>query len=447
MSRRLVLSAAGATLDLKPADLAGVRELVVEAPQLTSLPAAIGKGADLKKIVIRGARLTALPDEIGQLAKLEWLDVRENRLKTLPASLAKCTKLATLITIGNKFEKLPDGIGALAKVHNPPIIDEDELSPWVTWQIERLGGKPAKRVEDVTFPPGTTLFYKWEGMRITLTWEPAGGKLGMDDYQHVYPTEGAKANPVVYRADHGRPDDKEARIGGEKLHQFLAKMKATVSRTKPDVAADRNRLCAAAAHGKLDTVEELLAKGVKPDGRGEDGLTPLEEAAYQLHEEIVARLLAAKANPNSKTTRDVDRGRDFWKGSTALHCAVGAHGDEAKRARIVRALLAAGADPDACGPAKMTALHILAFNTDDSPCALVADFAAKKADLNVAGTTRFWKKTTPLHIAAMGRPAMAKALVEAGAKTDLKDGHGKTPLDLATERKDAEIIKLLKKKK
>jgi ankyrin repeat protein len=44
----------------------------------------------------------------------------------------------------------------------------------------------------------------------------------------------------------------------------------------------------------------------------------------------------------------------------------------------------------------------------------------------------------------LGHAAMVKWLLARGAKTNTKDFQGKTPLEVATERKDTEIINLLK---
>jgi ankyrin repeat protein len=446
MSRRLVLKATGRTLTVKPAELEGVRELVIEAPELTELPAAITKATELKKIVARDAKLEELP-ELGTLAKLEWLDVRNNKLRALPASIVKCSKLTTLQIEGNAIKAFPDGIGALAALHRPPILDERALSPWVTYQLERLGATLGEHLDDVTFPAGTTLYYMWEGIRLTVTWEPHGdGKhLGMDDSQFVYLLTGSAANPIVHRVDHGEVGRADLSSGGTFLHAFLAKMKAVVSRTKPDVAAQRQALWDAAHHGYLEEVERLLEAGAKPNVRGEDGSSPLEAACYMQHEEIVARLLKAKADPNAKTARVVNRGRDYYKGSTALTFAVGDANRDDARARIARALLAAGADPNACGPSKMTPMHFNAVHGDKHAAELVAEMKKHKADLGIRASTEFMDKVTPLHIAvrANDRIAMVKALLAAGADPDATDGDGATPLHLAAAFGHADMVKAL----
>ena len=52
---------------------------------------------------------------------------------------------------------------------------------------------------------------------------------------------------------------------------------------------------------------------------------------------------------------------------------------------------------------------------------------------------------TPLHIAArQGDLAMAKLLVKHGDKTNVKDASGRTPLDLAVEKKKPEMVEYLK---
>jgi hypothetical protein len=70
----------------------------------------------------------------------------------------------------------------------------------------------------------------------------------------------------------------------------------------------------AAAMGKTELVESLLADGTDADNVEHDAfITPLHRAAQNGHEEIVKLLLAAEADVNAK---------EGWPGRTALHYAV-----------------------------------------------------------------------------------------------------------------------------
>ena len=66
-----------------------------------------------------------------------------------------------------------------------------------------------------------------------------------------------------------------------------------------------------------------------------------------------------------------------------------------------------------------------------------------RADVNAKD---YWMQSTPLHAAARnGHEAMTRLLVGAGADVNAKDYWGKTPLDVATNRGHAGVMKLLQK--
>jgi ankyrin repeat protein len=96
--------------------------------------------------------------------------------------------------------------------------------------------------------------------------------------------------------------------------------------------ADEVALLRAASEGHLNTVRDLLDRGVDPDVRGEGGATALMAAAVQGHAEVLNALLESGADVNAE-----DAG-----GWTALMLAAdGGH------AEIVVALLERGADVNA----------------------------------------------------------------------------------------------------
>jgi ankyrin repeat protein len=169
----------------------------------------------------------------------------------------------------------------------------------------------------------------------------------------------------------------------------------TVGSAVPDVLV-------AAIVGDAGRLAELLkADPVAVKARTGDGLTPLHLAAREGHEKAVGVLLANGADVNAV---DVPT-REFTSpdGYTPLHLAV-----LAGRPVVVKVLLAKGADANA-------------------------------ADAN--------GRLTPLHYAAWGGNAdLVRALLAGKADRGAKDEKGRIPIDLAKERKHAELVKLLEEK-
>jgi hypothetical protein len=129
-------------------------------------------------------------------------------------------------------------------------------------------------------------------------------------------------------------------------------------RTKPETPSS-----AAAAEGRLEDLEALLARGADADAPDASGMTPLIWAAREGRTNVVKALLAAGADPmkpagvNGWTPLEhaIHKGQN---GSAALLLEAGSHRpgelDESLvmaagygNAEIVRALLAEGADPRA----------------------------------------------------------------------------------------------------
>jgi ankyrin repeat protein len=90
-------------------------------------------------------------------------------------------------------------------------------------------------------------------------------------------------------------------------------------------------LLAAASTGRLEVVEALLAAGARPDFANRNGFTPLHAAAASGRAEVVERLLRAGVPP------DV---RSRWGSTPLMH---------ARGIAVTKALLKAGADPNAMG--------------------------------------------------------------------------------------------------
>jgi ankyrin repeat protein len=159
----------------------------------------------------------------------------------------------------------------------------------------------------------------------------------------------------------------------------------------------------AAARGKLDEIKSALEDGANPNVFNSNGQTALQYAAYYGHLPVVEALLTAGADIDIRTEE-----KGVGIGMTALSFIAGSgytRGHEA----IIQTLVAAGADIDA----------------------------------------QTGQGTTPLMLAASsgvaGFPQAVKALLEAGADTELTDVYGRTALKLALDRKLDEIAVMLRK--
>lgn len=181
----------------------------------------------------------------------------------------------------------------------------------------------------------------------------------------------------------------------------------------------------------------------EPDTKSSDGptgLPPLHDAAAKGDEAAVKALLAAGADPNA-TRADDD--------SAPLHYAA-----ENGHETVVRVLLAAGADPNAKekdysfddytggGPRwGHRPLHYAAQNGHE---AVVRVLLAAGADPNVNGPriNGYW---TPLHLAASeGLEAVARVLLEAGADPKARDVDGNRPSRYVKKKKHPALAELLR---
>jgi ankyrin repeat protein len=151
----------------------------------------------------------------------------------------------------------------------------------------------------------------------------------------------------------------------------------------------------------------------------------------------VRTLLAHRANPNPRTTRD---SREYiyagvnLTGATPMFLA-------ASRGNVetIRALLAGGADPFMTTEKGTAPLHVATWGgspyagdwTEDEKKNLLEVtklLVERRADVNSAGE-HGW---TPLHGAAYkGVDGVVQFLVEHGARLDVFDEYGQTPLSIA----------------
>ncbi len=197
----------------------------------------------------------------------------------------------------------------------------------------------------------------------------------------------------------------------------------------------------------------LLEKGANPNVMSAPGYTALHyasgcvpdtsvscrvELADQKRLQLVKSLLAHGANPNARISpRVAPRGYDgvSLKGATPIFFAAASGHVE-----VVRELMAAGADPFALTDGKISPLHLAAgvgapngrdWNIEEQKKLFeTTKFLVELgADVNAVGE----HKWTALHGAAYkGIDSVVQFLVEHGAKMEVFDEYGQTPLSIAS---------------
>jgi uncharacterized protein len=192
-----------------------------------------------------------------------------------------------------------------------------------------------------------------------------------------------------------------------------------------------------AAAGRTEFAALLMESGANPDLVDDSGYTALHYAALDKRASLATALLDRGANPNRRTTRDTRRNTTSGvslKGATPLFLAAALGNVD-----TVRTLLAGGADPLIRTDAGTAPLHVAAWGgdpyfrdwTDEEKKNLLAVteiLVARGADVNSAGE-HGW---TALHGAAYkGVDAIVQFLVDNGARTEVFDEYGQTPLSIA----------------
>jgi len=217
----------------------------------------------------------------------------------------------------------------------------------------------------------------------------------------------------------------------------------TLLRAGADVYESRKKdrmtgLMVAAACGNEKFSVLLLDKGANPNLIDESGYTALHYAASgEKTVELVKVLLAHGADPNARTTKDSRTNSTSGvslKGATPLLLAASLGNVE-----TVRALIAGGADAFITTDEKTAPLHVAIWGgnpyardwTDEEKKNLFEItrlLVGLGIDVNTAGE-HGW---TGLHGAAYkGVDSVVQFLVEKGAKMEVFDEYGQTPLSIA----------------
>lgn len=268
----------------------------------------------------------------------------------------------------------------------------------------------------------------------------------------------------------GSSDAFYAAIRANDLPRLQAMLKSGANANVPDPRGGATPLMNAAAVGSVEAMKLLLDQGAGVNLTSTTGATALMWAVTEIDK--VRLLLARGADAKAASQR----------GRTALFIA--ARSDQS--VEIAKLLIAAGADVKAVDGAKMTVLHAATVGNDTETIRLLvdagldvnaADFAgftplinaaanrnveaarlllAKGADVNAQSGDGSFQKVkagsialgnwTPLIAAAVFGPHdLVRMLIDAGARVDVKDVRGMTPLmtAVATDRQDLATIRAL----
>ncbi|XP_054651302.1 ankyrin repeat and protein kinase domain-containing protein 1 isoform X2 [Dunckerocampus dactyliophorus] len=181
----------------------------------------------------------------------------------------------------------------------------------------------------------------------------------------------------------------------------------------------------AAIKGHTGICRQLLSMKATPDVKTHQGWTPVHLAAIKRHETTVMELKSLGASVNAP-------GENGW---TSLHIAC--HQSEPQ---LVAKLLAAKADPNVVEDSEhWTPLHVACASLSFPS---VLHLISHQADVNAVSTA----KATPLHLAAQqGNVPIVKALLLNGADTTLQDCSGSAPVDVAKRHGKCEVVQLLER--
>ena len=247
-----------------------------------------------------------------------------------------------------------------------------------------------------------------------------------------------------------------ARQGSSAATRVLADSGANLNLTDPD---GTSALILAIINGHFDTAALLLAKGADPNLTDSTGMTPLYATVDMntLGEvygrpaqhptsgdtsalDLMRLLLKAHVDPNARLkTAALYRAHTpgepaLGEGATALMRAA-KNGDAA----AMRLLLEYGADPELATRNHTTALMFAAglgrglgvFAKDFATEAQMVEGVKVLLDRRVNVNAQNDAGQTALHFAVLSSDETVKLLAAAGAKLDIKDRSGKTPIDFA----------------
>lgn len=196
----------------------------------------------------------------------------------------------------------------------------------------------------------------------------------------------------------------------------------------PDEIAAYQGLHRAAHAGDVAGIRRLLAAGAAPDARDGRQRTPLHVACYARRHEAMRALVAGKADPKAIDAQNYD-------------CITMA--SVADDVPTLTVAIEIGGDPrQITSPYQGTALIAAAHLGHDG---VVKTLIAARAPLDHVNNLH-WTALIEAVILGNGGPRhveTVRLLVEAGARRDLADREGRTPLDHARSRGYAAMVALL----
>jgi len=223
-------------------------------------------------------------------------------------------------------------------------------------------------------------------------------------------------------------------------------------------------LLRAAGSGHQQLVQQLVEHGANIHHAAHSGATPLSAAVSMGHTGIISTLLGAGADPDQRLPGDISvlmlaaarglpescsqllaAGADIHatdpRGRTALHCAA-QYAFSARQTQhlstLMETLLHAGSDVNACTDNGLTPLLLLvgAHAEEGSACSQAAIALALEPLLAAGARVDVCTAdgTSLLHLAALhGLGQIARRLLVAGADPELRDVHGHSAQDIATQ--------------
>ena len=245
-----------------------------------------------------------------------------------------------------------------------------------------------------------------------------------------------------------------ARLGNKAIAQMLLANGAAVNVMDE---GGYSPLYGAAQAGHTEVVALLISKGANLESKNPAGRKTLYRAAEEGHKDVVNLLISRGADVNAVTN----------DGETALHVAA-----EQGHAEVIELLIEKGANVNAMkkpGYSTLTPLHKAAWyghlkvaqilisngadvnsknNSGETPLSqAISSGSTETVELLIANGADVNAKKynhTVLHEAAEdGYIEMVKLLVEKGADINAKNNRGKTPLDLARDKKRQDVVQFL----
>ena len=226
--------------------------------------------------------------------------------------------------------------------------------------------------------------------------------------------------PELLNAEH--PADPAWRV--TPLHYAIAGGRREVAEFLIAKGADVRRrgrwlLGFALHHGREDLARLLLDHGLPAAD------IPLSGSMLVEHREIAELLLARGASVNMGGQNANPTYNSGQMGGGWPPIVYESRGDKGNHPERIRALLEHGADPDATGPRKITALHAAAKAGFHEVIKVLAE---SRADLNA----KSGNGDTPLIVGVRsGRIESVRALLTAGADPDVPDRKGATSLTIS----------------